>query len=120
MLVKSPSTLLQWALTRETNGDLIGAGVCLRAAMYYQLLSMARSRRCLPKLRDHWQRPGSLASALCCSNEIDDDHYTQIREALEVGNVAAHAGDVDAVALRSGLLLLESMLAPEAVEGGVQ
>src|SRR4029078_1023541 len=82
----TPGVLLHWTRSREQAGDLLGAGVCLREAIYRQLLILAREHHCLPKRRGDRERAAILASSLHAAGAIDDTDHQWLREAIEVGN----------------------------------
>ena len=116
-----PSALLHWARRREQAGDLIGSGVCLRAAIHRQLLVMGRVHDCLPSSRKDRQRAAAVVAALYSARVITKGDHKWIQDAIEAGNAAAHLNPVDRSALRGGLLVLGMMIDewPNGKRGGL-
>jgi hypothetical protein len=91
--------MLRDALECVDRGDLIGAGVRLREAVYRQLTAMCEWYNCTTKkgtLR-------GMVQALRNAKQIDEMGVDWLMEMIEVGNKAAHLGRVDRKSLRGAI-----------------
>jgi hypothetical protein len=91
--------MLREALECYDRGDLIGAGVRLRAAVYRQLTAMCEWYNCMPK------KPKLLGmvAALRKAKQLDELGVTWLNEMIHLGNTAAHMGHLDRAAVRGAI-----------------